>query len=203
MQGIIGAAKGFAGYMGANVIWPDPARLEYVIIFRFDSYGGLERWQRSEGRRGWIEKSCAVTEGEPLMQVQAGLDFWFTPRAGSRAVAPRYKTVLIVIPVISILLLTLVPFIQQATEGLPTILRTVAGVVVMVLLMTYVIMPALTRVIAPWLYNNNSSKRPKSEQTQDPSGAQGGAWLRFPRRPCKARSLLSLRMTGTVSPSCR
>ena len=63
---------------------------------------------------------------------------------------------LIVIPVISVLLLTLVPFIQQATEGLPAILRTVAGVVILVLLMTYVIMPAITRATAPWLYKKGA-----------------------------------------------
>ncbi len=154
MQGIIGAAKGFAGYMGSDIIRPDSASLEYVIIFRFASYASLERWQRSEERRGWIEKSKAVVEGESRMEVRAGLDFWFTPRAGR--VAPRYKMALIVIPVISVLLLTLVPFIQQATEGLPAILRTVAGVVILVLLMTYVIMPAITRATAPWLYKKGA-----------------------------------------------
>lgn len=154
MQGIIGAAKGFAGYMGSDIIRPDSASLEYVIIFRFDSYAALERWQRSEERRRWIEKSNAVVECESRMEVRAGLDFWFTPRAGR--VAPRYKMALIVIPIISVLLLTLVPFIQQATEGLPTILRTVAGVVILVLLMTYVIMPAVTHAIAPWLYKKSA-----------------------------------------------
>ena len=105
MQGIIDAAKGFAGYMGSDIIRPDSASLEYVIIFRFDSYAALERWQRSEERRGRIEKSKAVVEDESRMEVHAGLDFWFTPRAGR--VAPRYKMALIVIPVISVLLLTL------------------------------------------------------------------------------------------------
>ena len=153
-QGIIGAAKEFAGYMGSNVIRPDNASLEYVVIFRFDSYANLERWQRSQERQAWIEKVAPLVEGEPKVEVQAGLEFWFTPRPGARP-APRYKMALVLIPVISALLLTIVPLIRQATDGLPEILRTVAGVAIMVVLMTYVIMPAVTRAIAPWLYKKS------------------------------------------------
>jgi antibiotic biosynthesis monooxygenase (ABM) superfamily enzyme len=157
MQGIIGAAKDFSGFMGADVIRPDNASLEYVIVFRFDSYARLEKWQRSPERQVWIEKGRVVVEGEPKVEVRTGLEFWFTPanNRASAGPAPRYKMALVIIPVISVLLLTLVPSIQQATEGLPVLLRTVAGVVIMVLLMTYVIMPAITRAIAPWLYKKS------------------------------------------------
>jgi antibiotic biosynthesis monooxygenase (ABM) superfamily enzyme len=154
IQGITGAVKKFAGYMGSNVIRPDSPSLEYVVIFRFESYESLEKWQKSHERKAWIEKVAPLVEGEPKVEVQAGLEFWFTPRPGARP-APKHKMALVIIPVISALLLTLVPLIRQATEGLPDIVRTVAGVAIMVVLMTYVIMPAITRAIAPWLYKKS------------------------------------------------
>ena len=56
---------------------------------------------------------------------------------------PRYKMVIVTIPVISILLTTLVPQIHTLTEMLSIHfqLRLFIGITITVLLMTYIIMP--------------------------------------------------------------
>jgi hypothetical protein len=157
MDGIIHEAMKFEGHMGVNIIRPSNiSNPEYIIIFRFNTLENLAKWEKSEIRRQWIEKSKDVTEGEPTVEKQSGLEFWFTPNSGNVSAAalqqpPRYKMAMIVTGVIFVLVSTLLPQIRNATASLPVLLSTLAGVVIMVLLMTYVIMPSVTRLLRPWL----------------------------------------------------
>jgi uncharacterized protein len=167
MNGIIHEAMKFEGHMGVNVIRPsDLSNPEYVIVFRFNTFENLARWENSEARREWLAKSKEVAEGEPLIEKQTGLEFWFTPRsrsgsikrdnkAASSSIAPiappRYKMAIVITAIIFILVSILLPQIRQLTTGLHIHLSTFLGVAIMVLLMTYVIMPFLTRLLGPWL----------------------------------------------------
>jgi hypothetical protein len=157
MDGIIHEAMKFEGHMGVNIIRPsNMSNPEYIIIFRFNTLENLAKWEKSEIRRQWIEKSNDVTEGEPTVEKQSGLEFWFTPNSGNVSAAalqqpPRYKMAMVITAVIFVLVSTLLPQIRNATASLPVLLSTLAGVVIMVLLMTYVIMPSVTRLLRPWL----------------------------------------------------
>jgi uncharacterized protein len=165
MDGIIHEAMKFEGHMGVNVIRPsDLSNPEYVIIFRFNTFENLAKWENSEVRREWLAKSKEVAEGEPVVEKQTGLEFWFTPRSrtgrsvnGDKAPTPiappppRYKMTIVITAVIFILVSILLPQIRQLTTGLHIHLSTFIGVVIMVLLMTYVIMPSVTRLLGPWL----------------------------------------------------
>ena len=167
MQGIIHAAMKFEGFMGVNVIRPQDSDgpAEYVIIIRFDSYQNLAKWENSKERHEWAKKSRVVAEGEPRIERRTGLEFWFTPTPTTTTAStptslgsarpqtpPRYKMAMVLVPVIALLLATVFPLIQMATEGLHPAVRLVVGVGIMVLLMTYVVMPAVTRLLRPWLY---------------------------------------------------
>ena len=69
---------------------------------------------------------------------------------------PRYKMVIVTIPVLSILLMTLVPQIHFLTEmlSIPFPIRLVIAITIIVLLMTYVIMPLLTKLLKSWLFKS-------------------------------------------------
>jgi antibiotic biosynthesis monooxygenase (ABM) superfamily enzyme len=155
MDGVIHEAVKFEGHMGVNIIRPSDGALtpEYVIIFRFNTYDNLKKWENSEKRKEWIRKSRDVTEGDPRTEILSGLEFWFTPRsAGERSsVPPRYKMAMVTGGIVFVLLSTLIPQVRQLTTALPVFLSTLVGVVVMVILMTYVIMPSVTRLLRPWL----------------------------------------------------
>jgi uncharacterized protein len=64
--------------------------------------------------------------------------------------------VIVTVPVISVLLLTLVPqlHILTGTLSIPFQIRLVIGITITVLLMTYLIMPFLTKLLGPWLFKN-------------------------------------------------
>jgi uncharacterized protein len=154
------------GSMGIDIIRPTPtanskSRLEYVVIFRFNSYDNLAKWEKSSVRNEWLQKGRKLVETDPDVQKMTGLEFWFTPYFKDESSPmiplqppPRYKMVIVTIPVISILLLTLVPQIHLLTEmlSIPFPIRLVIALTITILLMTYVIMPLLTKLLKPWLF---------------------------------------------------
>ena len=168
MDGIIHESLKFEGHLGVNIIMPvEQSGPEYVIIFRFNTLDNLLKWERSQERKDWLEKSKDVVEGEDKVQKFTGLEFWFTPHSPYRAkreannnedsipsvnVPPRYKMVLVTVGILFVLLHTLIPPLRDLTETLPLLLSDLLGVIITVLLMTYLIMPSFTRLLKPWLY---------------------------------------------------
>jgi antibiotic biosynthesis monooxygenase (ABM) superfamily enzyme len=101
-----------------------------------------------------------VIEGELKVEVQSNLELWFTPHGtnGSRPAARARAHTLQDDDsddrrhIIFILLITLIPAIQQVTEGqLPFLSRMLLVVAIMLLLMTHILMPSIIRVLRPWL----------------------------------------------------
>ncbi len=147
------------GSMGIDIIRPtDKSKLEYVVIFRFNNYETLTKWGNSSIRNEWLKKGRELVEADPHVQKLSGLEFWFTPYYNDKSSIlalrppPRYKMVIVTIPVISILLTTLVPQIHTLTEmlSIPFQLRLI-GITITVLLMTY-LMPFLTKLLRPGLF---------------------------------------------------
>src|ERR671910_1673602 len=150
------------GSMGIDIIRPtDKSKPEYVVIFRFNNYDNLTKWEKSSIREAWIQKGRKLVEADPDVQKLTGLEFWFTPYFKDEYSSmvplqppPRYKMVIVTVPVISILILTLVPQIHFLTEmlSIPFPVRLVIALTITVLLMTYVIMPLLTKLLKSWLF---------------------------------------------------
>lgn len=149
MGGLVRDAARFPGYMGADIARPQAGN-EYLIIFRFSSYENLLAWEKSPERKKWLEKAKQVVEGEDIVEKHTGLEFWFT-QAGR---PPRHKMAAVTIAVITVILLVLFPPLEGLMQGLPDVLRTLVGVSIMVLLMTYIVMPAVTAALRPWLYKS-------------------------------------------------
>jgi antibiotic biosynthesis monooxygenase (ABM) superfamily enzyme len=143
------------GSMGIDIIKPtsnasSKSKFEYVI-----------KWEKAPIRNEWLQKGRKLVEADPDVQKMTGLEFWFTPYFNDESSPmiplqppPRYKMVIVTIPVISILLLTLVPQIHFLTEmlSIPFLIRLVIALTITVLLMTYVIMPLLMKLLKPWLF---------------------------------------------------
>lgn len=154
MSGIVGAAMKFPGNLGVNVFRPtDPDDREYRLIFKFDRASNLRRWQKSEERRTWLMLMEPLEESPPETEVLTGLETWFTlPGRDAIVPPPRYKmafiTWLAVFPVMTLLFAFSEPILLQ----LPLALRTFFLTAVIVLVMTYVVMPQMTRIFRRWLY---------------------------------------------------
>ena len=154
------------GSMGIDIIRPisnanSISKPEYVIIFRFNNYENLAKWENLPIRKEWLQKGRKLAEADPDVQKLTGLEFWFTPHFKDETSPviplrppPRYKMMIVTIPVISVLISTLVPQIYVLTEmlSIPFQIRIVISITITVVLMTYVIMPLLTKLLRHWLF---------------------------------------------------
>jgi antibiotic biosynthesis monooxygenase (ABM) superfamily enzyme len=165
-RGICGDAIKFEGHLGVTILRPQGReRPEYVLIFRFATLAHLRSWEESAVRRQWLERVDELTQEEPHVQKVTGLEYWFTlPGNAATVPPPRHKmavvTVLAVFPVSTSVMFVLRPWLEQ----LPLLLRGLVISVMLVVLMTYLVMPLYTRLFARWLFGPLSgvSKREKT-----------------------------------------
>jgi antibiotic biosynthesis monooxygenase (ABM) superfamily enzyme len=160
LQGFIGESLRFEGHLGVNVIRPaDEAKRQYVIIVRFNNLENMLKWENSDERNRWIEKGRRFTEDEGKIEKLTGMEFWFTPftfrnpkgQGQVPLTPPRYKMAIVTTAVIFMLLTTIIPLVHKLNEEIPSLLRMLMETSIIVVLMTYVIMPNVTQVLSPWL----------------------------------------------------
>ena len=149
---ISAAALEFPGHLGVNVLLPGAGEREYVVIFRFDTYGHLRAWQESAIRRDLLKKAEPFRESEPSYRLESGLEYWFAP-SSPPASPPRWKmalvTVLGVYP-----LSVLVPWLLGRLSGNPPPwLMALFVAIGIVILLTWAVMPVLVRMFRPWLHH--------------------------------------------------
>jgi len=154
LEGVGRAASQFAGHQGLTVLWPaGSASADYVYIFRFDTYAHLKQWEDSEERRLWVERLHHLTEGEASKQVLTGLEYWFTlPGAATTPPPPRSKMVIVTLLAIYPLSTFLPRLLNPLLGFLPPLVRGLPVSVMLVLVMTYAVMPIMMRLFARWLF---------------------------------------------------
>jgi antibiotic biosynthesis monooxygenase (ABM) superfamily enzyme len=158
LEGIIAAASRFPGYLGVEVFRPDGPDDEYRIVYRFDGAGHLRDWLDSDEHRAWLERAEPHVIGPMRTQFLTGLESWFTlPGQPGAAPPPPYKMALLtwitIFPLITGVVIALGPLLGRMAL-VPRLGITTA---VTVPLMTWVVMPRMTRVLRAWLYPKSSS----------------------------------------------
>lgn len=154
VSGIDHAAGRFPGHQGVNVLRPSAAtQFEYILIYRFDTYEHAHAWEHSDVRKNWILKLEGIVDGEETTRRGSGFEFWFElPEIPLIKPAPRYKMAPVVITVLYTLSILLYYLVEPFTRSLPTPLVLFFLISIKVLLMTYFIMPRVTKLLSAWLY---------------------------------------------------
>jgi hypothetical protein len=154
IQGIAAEAEKFDGYLGISVIRPQKSvRSEYVLIFKFDHYVNLKQWMESDTHRKWLEKTNQLVQDAPNYQQLTGMETWFTlPDKPPPSPPPRYKMAILTWLAVYILLNILSYVLAPVVVGLPVFLRSFVISAVMIVLMTYAVMPQMTHLFYKWLY---------------------------------------------------
>ena len=138
------------GVLGASMLVPPPGSdsREFGILRTFADEKERDAFYASPMFKAWEERARTLTEGEPVYRQLHGLEAWFR----SPTPPPRWKmavaTFLGVFPVAMILNLTLGPTIKSW----PFILRNAVFNACVVALLTWVVMPLITRALRAWLH---------------------------------------------------
>lgn len=156
MRDIIPAAKTFDGYLGVNILRPQPGvHSEYVIVLHFSHHEPLQAWLNSEERYRWIERAKPLLQDSEQVQVLTGLETWFElPKRPQRSPPKRYKMALLTWLAVFVTLTIVSRILSPIFALLPDLLAQPIAIGIVVWLLTYAIMPRLTRLFHRWLYPN-------------------------------------------------
>lgn len=151
---LIRQASALPGYLGTNVQRPQPGGpREYTSVFRFDSVEHLREFEESELRRRALREVVDYVESDAVWEKLTGLEFWFTPPPGTVVPQPsRLRMAVVMVFVVYGLVLSIGTLVSYVLSTAPTPLRLLVTITIEVFLMTYVIMPRLTRWLARWIY---------------------------------------------------
>lgn len=137
------------GYLGMTIICP-ASSLRYTVS-RWADEPSLDAWENSQQSLELLDEASKFSTR--YHERATGLEAWFTlPDFKSVVVPPKWKMVItILIAAISISSLSryiLNPFLAQW----PLLASTALFTSILVVLLTYLVMPAMTRLLRRWLY---------------------------------------------------
>lgn len=149
-------AMKYPGHQGVHILKPSSTTGgEYVLIVGFSSYAHQKNWEESDQRQHFLDEldEKELIEGCTKIKKVSGLEFWFTlPEVPSNAVPNRHKMALVLMIVVFSLLLSINFLLDPWLAILPPIFKLAIMVMGQVVLMTYLVMPAVTRLLKNWLY---------------------------------------------------
>lgn len=150
-------ASQFDGYMGATLFRPvSPDDPEYRMIFKFTDEASLAEWERSEERAEMLEKLEGLLISPTEREKVSGLVTWFSlPSQNPVKPPPRYKMTIVswlaLYPAATLIFWLFGPWLAH----LPLLLRTLVVTAVLMILMSYVLMPFMTKRFAFWLFRRH------------------------------------------------
>jgi uncharacterized protein len=158
LQGLQAEARALPGYLGVTTQRPAAGGpREYVSAIRFETLTDLRAFESSELRSRHLALVADLVEADAVWERMTGLEFWFTPPPGTVVAQPsRPRMALVMIVVVFGLVLSIGALVDAAAAMLPIPvpypLRLLFTITLEVLLMTYWLMPQITRRLARWIY---------------------------------------------------
>ena len=150
-DGIIGAACRFSGFLGAGVLRPNDAGQDWHVVYRFADAPSLDAWERSDVRAEWLRRADEFVEETGVRRV-SGLETWFAMPGRTAPAPPRWKMALVTLAAIVPLVLLMNLLVLPLIAGFPLILRVLVFSGTLTGLMTWVVMPRMTRLFRRFLY---------------------------------------------------
>ncbi len=159
----VNLANSFDGFLGSGWVRASGDSDEWHMLYRFADADTLEAWEASDERADWL------FEGRELVEVarvekRTGIEGWFDqPQPGVAAAPPRWKQAVTIwlgfFPLnlaFTYLVNGLIPGWHQLWP-LATVLTTT---LILTPIMTYLLLPFVTRMLHPWLQGTQRMRTP-------------------------------------------
>lgn len=125
------------------------AQPETVAMLTFRSRADLDRWMSSPQRREILDAMAALSETQRTINVVGGYAGWF-PLPGNTTTKRWKQAVAVLIGLVPVSLL-ITALRQWIVPELPLVAAVLTTAVINVVILTYVVMPSITRVLRRWL----------------------------------------------------
>lgn len=180
MQAGTDLASGFPGFLGSGWVRAGEGSDLWYMLYRFRDIATLEDWEQSPQRAWWLDSGRAFAH-EVRVERRTGIEGWFDapfattvesraagatratdggepPRTGPiqqpiPAAPPRWKqavTIWLGFFPTNLLATWLLGFVPGFSEW-PLIARVLLATVLLTPVMTYAVLPWVTRMLRPWL----------------------------------------------------
>ncbi|WP_380164852.1 antibiotic biosynthesis monooxygenase [Jannaschia sp. R86511] len=162
-------ASGFPGFLGAGHVRPGADSTDWHMLYRFSDEAALAAWQSSGEREWWIASALGIVS-ETRVEKRTGIEGWFDEPRGrvvSHGVAngpPRWKQAVVIFVAFLPTNLLAQALLLPLVGGWPLVLRVLALTAVLIPVMTYLVLPFVTRRLQWWLEGRRAPwrRRPSS-----------------------------------------
>ncbi len=159
LRRLLADADGLPGYLGADIHPPraDDDQATYTSVFRFATLEQLRSFERSELWRRYLDEVADYVEADAVWDTHTGLELWFSPPTGTIVSQPvRWRMAVILGTVVYVLVLIFGAVADVTIGNLAPPLRLAIVIAVEMTLMTYLILPWVTRRLARWIFPRTS-----------------------------------------------
>ena len=153
LKGIAADSRNFEGYLGSHILRPElGVTSDHVIVLQFDTCQHLETWIQSESRKGWLERVKPLISEPEVIKTLTGLEPWFQLPGQTYHSHPKlYKQAILVWIGVAASFAVVSPLVAALLASWPGILMMLVKLTIMVGVLTYGVMPFLTRRFQGWL----------------------------------------------------
>jgi antibiotic biosynthesis monooxygenase (ABM) superfamily enzyme len=159
IQAGIALAERFPGFLGAGWVRPEAESETWHMLYRFHDAAALSSWESSHERQWWRDSAGGLGVVESRMERRTGIEGWFDDPTTrdvrdlrlAPAAPPRYKQAVVIWLAFFPLTLLVSWLFGEVAPGLPLVQRALVSTLLMTPVMTYVVLPRMTRALGWWL----------------------------------------------------
>jgi antibiotic biosynthesis monooxygenase (ABM) superfamily enzyme len=158
LRRLLNESKSLKGYIGSTIQRPPSGSTEYTSIFRFDTVDNLRKFEESELRSRYLREAVDYVDADAVWKKYTGLEFWFSPPKGAIIPQPsRLRIALVTLAVVFGLVVSIGQLVNIAAGEVPSYVRLFVTISIEIFLMTYVLMPRITRLLSKWIYPSSKT----------------------------------------------
>jgi len=155
-QRFVQGAKRFPGHEGASVLAVPNGDSQFVLV-RFGSAPDLEQWQRSDEYAALIREADLLGPAGEYSETRTGMETWFSLPGRPMPATPPAKWKMVLTTWVALLPMVVALGYVFRPVRLPVLLEQAVSTIIPVVLLTWVVMPALTRLLYQWLYSETTT----------------------------------------------
>ncbi|MGC4783773.1 antibiotic biosynthesis monooxygenase [Micromonospora zamorensis] len=153
-------AEAFPGFLGAGWVQSGPGSPEWHMLYRFADAETLHRWEESPQRHWWLSSAQGIVE-HTRVERRTGIEGWFDPplehsvdpvEPVGPATPPRWKQAVTIWLAFFPLSLSATLLTSRFLDAVPLAARVLLMTLCLTPLMTYLVLPRITRALHWWLH---------------------------------------------------